>query len=130
MDNLSKQELQDKCTELGIDFVDKDTKAELIEKINAADAGSNDADFDLESYTTTTTLTLDKARRKGGRLHEKEQEVLDKAKKKAMNNPGRKALKTNMYRVKSQTVLLVEGLPTPNSVVNLFSDYAKEKLFS
>jgi hypothetical protein len=42
LDDLTKSELQDKADELGVDWSDSDTKAELIDKINEADEPDDD----------------------------------------------------------------------------------------
>ena len=78
-------------------------------------------DFDKEAYETVVFLTLDAMRRKNGQLQEFEKEKLAKAEKIAFKNPGKKALITETYRVEMKTVRLVKGLPTPPSIINLFS---------
>lgn len=132
--NLNKNDLQKKCAELDIDFIEDETKAQLIEKIEA-DPNWNDvedvedANFDRESYDTFVRLTFEKGLRKGGKLKADEVKTLAEVKPKAFKNVGKKPLKTNSYRVNMKSVQLIEGLPTPADVVNEFSKEGQAKLF-
>lgn len=87
-------------------------------------------DFDMKAYNEVVHLTLESYRRKNNQLTKPEKERLEAAEKVAYKNKGRKPLKTDTYRVQMKTVRLVKGLPTPESVVQMFSEVAQKKLFS
>lgn len=101
--------------------------AEAKAKAKAAEAAES---FDMEAYETVTFLTLDKKRRKSEKLSDQEQEKLDAAKKIAFANKGRKATRTETYRVAMGIVRLVEGLPTPESIISKFSEHGQSILFT
>ena len=86
--------------------------------------------FDNEAYKTYTELYFERLRRKNQALKKHEEEVFEAAKKKALANKGKRALKTNTYRVKMQRVLLVEGCAVPAEVVDLFPKELQKDLFS
>lgn len=128
LSRLNKTELQEKCIELEIEFVEDDTKAELIAKIESVDV--SDQEFDIQAYERVAFLTLDAKRRKGGRLSETEEKELKELKPIAYKNKGRTPIVTDTYKVAHKTIRLVEGLPTPESVFLMFSKYGQENLFS
>lgn len=134
LNELSKKELQDLCTAQNIEFLSKDTKADLITKLGGTvedetDADFDDAEFNMDAYKVVSFLTIDAKRRKKETLSPAEQLKLDEFKPLAYKNKGLKPLKTNTYRVQMQTVYLIEGLPTPQSIVTLFTKEAQKKLF-
>lgn len=100
------------------------TIKKTVETDEQADKG-----FDIEAYETYTRLSFEKKLRRKETLKKEEQEALEKAKKPALANKGKKALVTDTYRVQMRTVRLMEGVPTPPSIVRLFSKKAQEKLF-
>ena len=129
---MTKKELLVLADSLELDAKADDNKDEIIKII--VDSGKyseeeEQTDFDVKAYERYCYLFIDKMRRIGGKLKPEEQEELNSLKKVVFNQSGKKSQKTNIYKVGSINIYLVEGVPVPNAVYNAFSEYAKKNLF-